>query len=49
MVGVQGTRSDSPQIVERAQKWKLRPPGKVVEKIVPRAELHYESGQVAHI
>jgi hypothetical protein len=43
--GCAGDKLNWPPILERAQEWKLLPPGEAVEKTVPRAELHYEVGQ----
>ena len=43
--GCAGDKLNRPPILERAQEWKLLPPGEAIEKTVPRAELHYEAGR----
>jgi hypothetical protein len=43
--GCAGDRLNWPPILERAQEWKLLPPGEAIEKTIRRAELHYELGQ----
>ena len=43
--GCAGDRLNWPPILERAQEWKLLPPGQAIEKIIRRTELRYEVGQ----